>query len=340
MTIRVGLVGFGLGGRVFHAPLIAATPGLELSAIVTGNQERAAQARAAHPGATIVPDLPALLASGSVDLVVVASPNAQHVPQARAAIDAGLPVVVDKPFAPTSAEGRDLIEAAESAGVPLTVFQNRRWDGDLLTVRKLLDDGALGRVHRFESRFEVWKPALKEGSWKEEAAPGAGVLYDLGAHVIDQALLLFGPAEVEHAELGVVRSGSAVPDDAFVALRHLTGVRSHLWISRLAAQPGARFRVLGAEAAFVKHGLDGQEPALAAGGDPSAPDWGAEAEDRWGLLGAGDSIAPVRTEAGAYPSFYAGVAAALRDGTAMPVDPADSLAGLEIIEAAVRIADL
>ncbi|MDR7273650.1 Gfo/Idh/MocA family protein [Catenuloplanes atrovinosus] len=340
MTIRVGLLGFGLGGRVFHAPLIAATPGLELAAIVTRDPDRAARARATYPGASIVPDLPSLLAAGGVDLVVVATPNAQHVPQARAVIDAGLPVVVDKPFAPSAAEGRDLIAAAEAAGVALTVFQNRRWDGDLLTVRRLLDSGALGQVHRFESRFEVWKPALKEGSWKEESAPGAGVLYDLGAHVVDQALLLFGPAEVEHAELGVVRSGSAVPDDAFVALRHLTGVRSHLWMSRLAAQPGPRFRVLGADAAFVKHGLDGQEPALAAGGDPAAPGWGAEPAERWGVLGAGDALSPVPTEPGAYLSFYAGVAAALRDGTPMPVDPAGSLAGLEIIEAAGRAAGL
>jgi scyllo-inositol 2-dehydrogenase (NADP+) len=337
MAVRVGLLGFGLGGRVFHAPLIAATPGLELSAIVTGNPSRQEQARAAHPGAAIVPDLDTLLAAGEVDLVVVATPNAQHVPQARAAIDAGLPVVVDKPFAPTAAEGRDLIEAAQTRGVALTVFQNRRWDGDLLTVRRLLDEGRLGRVHRFESRFEVWKPALKEGSWKEEAAPGAGVLYDLGAHVIDQALLLFGPAEVEHAELGVVRPGSAVPDDAFVALRHLTGVRSHLWMSRLAAQPGPRFRVLGAEAAYVTYGLDGQEAALAAGADPTAPGWGAGSP---GLLGAGDAVAPVETEPGAYPAFYAGVAAALLEGAPLPVDPAGPLAALEIIEDALRVSDL
>ncbi|WP_033344876.1 Gfo/Idh/MocA family protein [Catenuloplanes japonicus] len=336
-TIRVGLLGFGLGGRVFHAPLIAATPGLDLSAIVTANPSRQSAARDAHPSAEIVPSLDALLSGGNVDLVVVATPNAQHVPQARAAIDAGLPVVVDKPFAPTAAEGRDLIEAAQTRGVALTVFQNRRWDGDLLTVRKLLDEGALGRVHRFESRFEVWKPALKEGSWKEEAAPGAGVLYDLGAHLIDQALLLFGPAEVEYAELGVVRPGSTVPDDAFVALRHLTGVRSHLWMSRLVAQPGPRFRVLGTDAAYVTHGLDGQEAALAAGGDPSSPGWGAGSP---GLLGAGDEVTPVPTEPGAYPAFYAGVAAALREGAPMPVDPADSLAGLEIIEAATRAAGL
>ncbi|MFI5842433.1 Gfo/Idh/MocA family oxidoreductase [Catenuloplanes sp. NPDC051500] len=337
MAVRVGLLGFGLGGRVFHAPLIAATPGLELSAIVTGNADRQAAAHGAYPGAAIVRDLDTLLAGGGIDLVVVATPNAQHVPQARAVIDAGLPVVVDKPFAPTAAEGRDLIEAAQTAGVALTVFQNRRWDGDLLTVRKLLDDGVLGSVHRFESRFEVWKPALKEGSWKEESAPGAGVLYDLGAHVIDQALLLFGPAEVEHAELGVVRSGSAVPDDAFVALRHLTGVRSHLWMSRLAAQPGPRFRVLGSAAAYVKHGLDGQEAALAAGGDPAAPGWGAGSP---GLLGAGDAVEPVETEPGAYPAFYAGVAAALLEGAPVPVDPAGPLATLEIIEDAMRVSDL
>ncbi|HEY0020255.1 MAG TPA: Gfo/Idh/MocA family oxidoreductase [Longimicrobium sp.] len=337
--IRVGLIGYGLAGEAFHAPLIAATPGMRLAAIVTSNAERVRQARAGHPGATIVESAERLWErAGELDLVVVASPNRTHVPLAGAALRAGLPVVVDKPFAPAADEGRALVEEARRLGLLLTVFQNRRWDGDFLTLRRLMAEGALGDVHRFESRFERWRPVPKEG-WREQGDPAeaGGILYDLGSHLIDQALVLFGPVTHVYAEVDRRRPGARVDDDAFVALTHASGARSHLWMSAVAGDHALRMRVLGSRAAYVKSGMDVQEAALRDGAVPG-PGWGEEPEADWGRLGAADAWAPVRTEPGAYPAFYAAVADALRTGGPPPVDPMDSVAGLEIIHAARRSA--
>ena len=338
--LRVGLLGYGLGGRVFHAPLVAATPGLELAAVVTRDPERRAQLRAAHPGAAALDTPEALLGMReTIDLVVVCTPNRSHAPLARAALEAGLPVVVDKPFATSAAAARELVALSRARGLLLTVFQNRRWDGDFLTVRRLVEEGALGEVRRLESRFERWSPAARVG-WKESADPedGGGLLLDLGSHLVDQALVLLGPASGVYAELDRRRPGSAVDDDVFLALRHASGARSHLWMSRVAAQRGPRFRVLGATSAFTKFGLDEQEPRLAAGGVPGSPGWGEEAAERWGRLGPEESAVPVATAPGAYQRFYAGVAAALRGEGPAPVDPAGPIAAIEVLEAARRSA--
>jgi scyllo-inositol 2-dehydrogenase (NADP+) len=336
-AIGVALVGYGLAGSVFHAPLIAATPGLELAAVVTGDPERQARARRDHPGAAVL-DHPDELwrAAGRYGLVVLATPNASHLPLGLAAVAAGLPLVVDKPLALTAAEGRRLLAAAQQRGVPLTVFQNRRWDGDLLTVRRLLEQGALGRVHRFESRFERWRPRPRPGSWRETEGPeaGGGLLLDLGSHLVDQALLLFGPAERVYAEVDRRRPGVAGDDDVFLAMRHAGGVRSHLWASALAAQLGPRLRILGDRGAYTKYGLDGQEEALRAGRRPGGPGWGREPRERWGRLGVDGELGEVPTEAGSYQAFYALLAAALRGGGAPPVDPEDAVAGLAVLDAA------
>jgi scyllo-inositol 2-dehydrogenase (NADP+) len=194
--LRVAVVGYGLAGSVFHAPLIAATPGMQVSAVVTGNAERAENARQAYVGVEVFADVDSLIAKADdFDLVVVATPNRMHAPTALAAIDAGIAVVIDKPFAVSVAEGESLIDAAAAHGVPLSVYQNRRWDGDFLTLRRLLDEGALGEVTRYESRFERWRPVAGTG-WRESGSPSdaGGLLFDLGPHLIDQALLLFGPA--------------------------------------------------------------------------------------------------------------------------------------------------
>lgn len=337
--IRVGVIGYGLAGSVFHAPLVAATEGMRLAYVVTGNAERAEQARREHPGVAIVDGAERLWErADELDLVVVASPNVTHVPYARAALQAGLAVVVDKPLAATSAEGQALVDEARRRNRLLSVFQNRRWDGDFLTLRRLLTEGALGDVHRFESRFERWRPTPKEG-WRESADPAeaGGTLYDLGSHLIDQALVLWGPVARVYAEVDRRRPGVAVDDDAFVALEHASGVRSHLWMSAAAPEHDLRFRVLGSRAAYVKHGLDAQEAALKEGTRPG-PGWGAEPEERWGRVGAMDAWTVVPTEPGAWPAYYAGVAAALRAGAPPPVDPADAVPGLRIIEAARRSA--
>ena len=335
--LRVGLLGYGLAGRVFHAPLIAATDGLELAAVVTRDPDRRAQVRHAYPGTQLFDRSEDLVGSGGIDLVVVATPNRSHVPMARLAIAAGLPVVVDKPLAATSTEGRAVVEEARSRGVPLTVFQNRRWDGDFLTVRRLLDEGVLGTVLRFESRYDRWRPEIRQ-RWREHAAPAdaGGILFALGAHLVDQAVQLFGPVASVYAEVDLRRPGTEVDDDDFVALAHASGVRSHLWMSVLAAQLGPRLRVLGDRAAYTKYGLDGQEAALGAGQRPGGPGGGEELPERWGRVGTEDDLRELRTEPGSYQAFYAGVAAALRDGAPLPVDPADSVAVLEILEAARR----
>jgi predicted dehydrogenase len=335
--LRTALIGYGLAGQAFHAPLIAATPGLDVSAVVTRDRERRAQVAREHPRAELLESADEIWEdAGAFDLVVVASPNRTHVPLARAAVEAGLPVVVDKPLAPTADAARDLIAEADAARVMLTVFQNRRWDGDFLTLRRLLDAGELGTVFRFESRFERWRPgAIKEG-WRESGDPeeAGGVLFDLGSHLIDQALQLFGPVRDVYAELDARRPGAQVDDDSFVALEHESGVRSHLWMSAVAADLGPRLRVLGDRAAYVKHGLDVQEEALREGGRPDEPGWGEEPESAWGVIGAGEEWRPLRTEPGAYREFYAGVENALRSGAPPPVDPRDALAALEVIEAA------
>jgi predicted dehydrogenase len=338
VTYRVGLVGYGLAGEWFHAPLVAATGGLELAAVVTSNPERAGRARERHPGVEVVPRAEEL--PGPLDLVVVATPNRAHVPVALAALEAGSSVVVDKPLAASGADARRLEEAAEARSLMLAVFHNRRWDGDFLTARRLIEEGALGEVHRFESRFERWRPAVRADAWRELDAPeeAGGVLFDLGTHLIDQALVLFGPVEHVHAEVERRRPGARVDDDAFVALTHRSGVHSHLWMSHAAAQPGPRLRVLGSRAAYVKSGLDGQEAALRAGDLPGGPDWGREPPEAWGSLGEEGDVRPVETERGDWPAFYRSVVAALRDRARPPVAAADGVAVLEVIERAQRAA--
>ncbi|MEV6523008.1 Gfo/Idh/MocA family oxidoreductase [Longispora sp. NPDC051575] len=335
MTFKIGLIGYGLAGSAFHAPLIATTPGLRLDAVLTANPERAARVAREHLGARVVADIEELFTL-DLDLVVIASPNRTHVPYARAALGLGFAVVVDKPLAGTSAEASALVEQAEERGLLLTVYQNRRWDGDFLTVRRLVAEGALGRVGRFESRFERWRPTIKEG-WRENADPAevGGTLYDLGSHLVDQALHLFGPVTSVYAEVDTRRAGAVVDDDSFVALTHAGGVRSHLWTSAVTARVGPRFRVLGDAAGYVKYGLDPQENALREGRVPG-PGWGTEPEDAWGVLGSDGETRAVPTDAGDYPAFYRGVLGALRGDGPAPVDPRDAVAALTVLEAARR----
>jgi scyllo-inositol 2-dehydrogenase (NADP+) len=320
-SLRAGIAGYGLAGEVFHAPLIDAVDGIDVAGIVTTNAERQARASSAYPDARVVPDVDELW--DGIDLLVIAAPNRAHVPLGLAAVEHGVALVVDKPLAPNAADGERLIEAAEAAGVPLTVFQNRRLDGDFLTLRGLLERGELGAVTRFESRFERFRPEVSDG-WRElgDAAEGGGLLLDLGAHLVDQARVLFGPPLRVYAELDQRRPGGQVEDDVFVALEHAGGVRSHLWMSAVAPLNGPRFRVSGLERGFASDGLDPQEAQLADGVRPGDPGYG-ESEGH---------------ETGAYQRFYEGVRDWLRDGAPAPVDPRDSLACLRVLEAARRSA--
>jgi scyllo-inositol 2-dehydrogenase (NADP+) len=308
--------------------------------VVTGNPARAEAARGSWPGVRIEAGPEGVFErAGEHDLVVVATPNHTHADLASRAIDAGLAVVVDKPLAPSSEVAAALVDRAERAGTPLAVFHNRRWDSDQLTLRRLIDDGTLGEVLRYESRFERWRPEPRPGSWRQATPPerGGGLLLDLGTHLVDQALQLFGPVRSVHGEVEHRRGGPA-DDDAFVALEHESGVRSHLWASEWAAAPGPRLRVLGTRAAFTVDGLDGQEEALAGGARPGGIEpWGVEPESRWGRLsrGEGDGEA-VRPEPGAWPCFYSQLVAALTEGEPPPVDPHDAVEVLTILERARR----
>lgn len=335
-VIRAGIIGFGLSGRVFHAPFLATNPAFRIDLIATSDASRAAQAAADHPGATIVEGPAELLArAGDLDLVVLASPAHTHLEQGLAALDAGAHVVIDKPFVPTVSDAKKLIARAEEVGRVLAVFQNRRWDGDFRTIQRLLAEGRLGSVHRFESTFERWAGPARE-RWQDTTTSeeGAGIAYDLGSHLVDQALQLFGPATLEQAELLTVREGSVSDDDAFISLLHGSGVRSHLTMSRVAGQSGPRFRVLGSAAAYCVDGLDNQEPFLKQGRWPGSEGYGVTPPEEWGLLGVDQSLEPVPTEPGDYPAFYAGVAAAILTGAPSPVDPKDALEVVRIIERA------
>jgi predicted dehydrogenase len=336
-ALRVALAGYGLAGSTFHAPLIAATEGLELVAVVTRDPARRQQLRADHPEAVAVDALEDAL--GAVDLVVVASPNRHHVTLARAAVDAGRHVVVDKPLAVTAAEARQLAAAADAAGVVLSVFHNRRWDDDFLTLAREIGAGRLGRVLRVESRFDRWRPAIREGVWREAGDPadGGGLLLDLGSHLVDQAVRLLGAVTTVYAELDVRRPGAVVEDDVFVALQHVGGVRSHLWAGVHAADRPPRFRVLGDEGAFVSHGLDQQEAQLRAGVVPTDAGFGVRDVEAvggaWLHDGSGTAV-PIALQRGRWDGFYAGVVAAIRDGAPLPVTAAQAVGVLEILEAA------
>jgi len=338
--IRVALFGYGLAGRYFHAPLISVVDSLQLDAIVTSNPERTAAARAEHPEARVLPTVEEVFSDPrSYDLVVVATGNLAHAPQTERALRAGLGAVVDKPLCATSTEAKQLAELARETGQLLTVFQNRRWDSDFLTVRRLLDEGVLGRVHRFESRFERWRPEPK-GGWREMSGADemGGLLYDLGSHLVDQVLHLLGPARTVYAEVRAVRRGVASDDDVFLALEHESGTTSHLWASSIAAEQGPRFRVLGDRAAYVVHGLDSQEDLLRAGIKPGAAGWGVEPVERWGRLHSSDAegptVTPVETSLGEWPTFYPRVAATLREGSEPPVRVEDAVRTLQVLDAA------
>ncbi len=339
--MRAAIIGYGLSGRFFHAPLIAATEGLDVAGVLTTSALRREQAAAEHPRVQPVSDLRELWSEIAPDLVVVATPNRSHTPIALAAIERGIPVVVDKPLAVTADEAEVLVARAREAGVMLTVFQNRRWDTDQLTLRRLIAEGALGRIVRYESRFERWRPEADRSKWRETEAPerGGGVLLDLGSHLVDQTLTLFGSVTNVYAEIDA-RRGTSAEDDVFIALRHASGTVSHLHASAVTPSPGPRLRVQGSAAAFLVSGLDPQEAALRSGARPDTmARWGEPEEWERGRLVAGEQSVPVPAQPGAWPRFYALLRDALLSGGPPPVAPEDAVASLRVLEAARRASD-
>ncbi|MEU4242294.1 Gfo/Idh/MocA family oxidoreductase [Actinoplanes sp. NPDC026619] len=325
-AVRFGLVGFGSGGRIFHAPLLASAKNVDFVGVVTKSPERRAELATERPGLTAFDSIAAIAEAGA-EAVAISTPAATHAELAREAIALGLAVVVDKPFALDVEQAKSVVDAAAEKGTLLSAYQNRRWDSDFRTVQKLLAEGALGTVRRFESRFERWAPERKIG------AAGGGTLLDFGSHLVDQALLLHGPVARVYAEL----RGGELDDDFFAALHHVGGVESHLWGSWRQAAPGPRFRVSGSTAAYViDNGMDGQEALLKAGKSPAGlgERWGVEHEHLWGRIHRGETSAPVPSERGRWDTFYPAFAQAVRGDGPVPVEPVDTLRVMAVLDAA------
>jgi predicted dehydrogenase len=328
--VRIGLVGYGFGGRNFHAPLLASAPSCDFAGVVTTSTSRREQLAKEHPDVRAYDSLEALAADGVV-AVAISTPASTHSALAVQAISLGMAVVVDKPFALSADDARDVVAAAETAGVALSVYQNRRWDSDLLTAQKLLAEGRLGQVQRFDSAFERFVTE----SGPPEA--GGGILRDFGSHLVDQALLLFGSPMSVYAEM---RRTADVVTGFFVTLQHAGGVRSHLSGDWRQGAPSPRLRVSGTEGSFVVPAMDGQERSLIEGRSPAtdSDDWGREEQADWGWIQRGEDKEPVPSERGRWDTYYPAFAAAVRGEREVPVDPTDAVLALEVLEAAERSA--
>jgi scyllo-inositol 2-dehydrogenase (NADP+) len=327
--IKTAVIGFGLSARVFHLPLIASDNHFELVAVSTSRQD---EARTQWPGVEIFATSEALIEKAAADLVVVTAPNTAHFPLAKAALAAGRHVVLEKPLVPTLAEGEQLRALAQESGRLLVPFHNRRWDGDFLTVRKLIREGRLGTLRWFKAHYERFRPQIQD-RWREQPGPGTGLWFDWGPHLIDQTLCLFGPPRSVTARCLTLREGSQATDN-FHVLLHYPDHEVIFHGNSFAAGPNLRFALQGTEGSFVKYGLDPQEDRLKAGARPDRRNWAAETPDAYGTLytAAGSEVIP--TETGGYQHFYTQLAKAITEGAPVPVQLADALTGIALIELA------
>lgn len=329
--MRVGIAGYGLAGRYFHAPLLKGC-GYEVAVIQTSNAERAAHAVADFPNVKIVSTIEELV-SHKLDLVVIASANIAHADQAFAAINARIPVVIDKPMGRTYAETAEIISAGERAGVPVSTFFNRRWDSDSLTIKKVLASGVLGTIHRMDSRFERFRPELNKSSWRENmsAAEGGGQLLDLQPHLISTALDWFGKAELVTSTVRNIRGGA--DDDAVLILKHDGGVFSILSASAVVGAPGPRIRILGSKGALVINELDPQEDLLKAGKVPTGGKWDVPTKSK-AYIHRGSEVEEITSEDGNYATFYTLVAGAIAGSNPWPISNDDALLVAKLIDQA------
>lgn len=331
MTLRVGISGFGLAGRYFHAPLLKAC-GYDVVGVVTSNEERRAQAISDFPAITVVGSIEALLDLG-LDLLVVASANVAHSRDAIAGLRAGVPVVVDKPMGRSLAETQSIFDISKETGVPVTTYFNRLFDSDSLTVKKVIREGVIGDVFRLDSRFERFRPASNPDSWREasSASDGGGNLLDLGPHLISLALNWFGPAELTYASVRSIRG--LADDDIVINLKHKSGVDSYLSASAIIGADGPRIRMSGTNGSLVINDLDSQEPRLRAGEYPAGGVWTPPAITP-AFIHRGDQITEYAAEPGNYATFYQQVGAAINGSGAWPVTPEEALEVAKILDEA------
>ena len=328
--IRTAVIGYGLSARIFHLPFIQLQPELELVAI----SSRQPQLRQDYPQLQHYQDGLDLIARSDADLVVITSPNDSHYPLARQALEAGKHVLVEKPFVVNSTEGEALIELAAQKRRTLAIYHNRRFDGDFLTLQQLLHSGRLGDIRYFESHFDRFRPEPR-ARWREQAGAGSGILYDLGPHLIDQALALFGPPDSISARCRELRAG-AESTDYFHLLLHYPDKEVVLHSSPFCASPTLRFMLQGTRGSYAKFGLDPQEDALRAGQLPEGPDWGLEPASEYGRFHTADRAEIVATLPGDYRQFYAALVRTLRHGDALAISPQQALLGIRLIELALR----
>lgn len=325
--VRVGLIGFGMAGQAFHAPVINGVPGMELACIL---ERRGNNAKEKYPDVRVARTLDELLADKEIQLCVIATPNDSHYEYARACLLAGRDVVVDKPFAPTLLESEELVRLAAERGRLITVYQDRRWDGDFHTIKKLVQSERLGKIVEYECRYDRFRLEPKTNAWRERASqPAAGVLFDLGPHVVDQALVLFGEPKSITASAFCQRETSQV-DDAFDVCMEYDGLRTMGRARIIAFAPGPHFLIHGTKGSFVKYGMDPQEARLRGENYPKGKDWGAdwglESEELWGTLSlVGEPSVKVKTERGDYRGFYANVRDAIEKKAALNVTPEQAL---------------
>lgn len=333
--IRVALLSYGMSGEIFHAPLLAAHPGFVLTAIV---QRRGEKSQQHYPHTRLLRHTDEVMNDPAIDLVVVNTPNETHAPLVTQALEAGKHVVVEKPFTVTTAEAGALIALAKKKNRILTVFQNRRWDGDFRTIQNIVANGLVGTLVEFEAHYDRFRNYIEANTWKEETHPGTGILYNLGSHMLDQVLVLFGMPTAVDARIGIQRPQGQVDDFYDIRLQY-KGFQCIVKSSYLVREPGPRYILHGTEGSFIKHGLDPQEQALKERKAPGSPGWGQEPAAYWGKLNT--TLAglhyegAIETLPGDYLQFYHSVYGAIREGKPLAVKPEEAMQGIQLIEACI-----
>ena len=335
--INVGLIGYGMAGRTFHAPVIQSVPQLRLKKVV--ERRTTGEARKRYPWVEVVPDATALLQDEEIKLVVIATPNVSHFDLARQSLQADKHVVVEKPFTTTSGQAQELIDLARRRNRVVSVNHNRRWDGDFQTVKKLLEGRLLGRLVEYESHYNRFRNYPRPNAWREEEGAGGGILFDLGPHLIDQAQVLFGAPQMITSDLRAQRD-FAKTDDSFELILHYDDLKVTLKAGMLVRERSPRFILHGTEGSFVKHGFDPQEEALKRGHMPSEADWGNEPREQWGTLstqvGGLELEGRVKTMAGCYQSFYQNIVDVISGRAELAVRPEEARSTIRIIELAIE----